>query len=68
MDERIRAKRLPDRARNALERMQLEQESAEATRRARLDVLRVKESLVEEGRRRRMLYDEEIGLATLEVG
>ena len=67
LGDRRRVARLPDGARNAIERIALEREKAAGLTRLRLDVLRLREALVEEGRRRRMLYDEEAATAQAEL-
>jgi hypothetical protein len=67
MQERKRAVALPKGARNALERMSLEREKAGIVERVCMDVFRVRTALVEEGRRRKWLYEEELGTAQIEL-
>jgi len=67
LDERRRATNLPQGARNALERIALEHDKSAALAAVRVEVLRLREALVEEGRRRRMLYEEELVGAQAEV-
>ena len=67
LDERRRATSLPQGARNALERIALEHDKSTALSAVRVELLRLREALVEEGRRRRMLYEEELVGAQAEV-
>ena len=65
--ERERALALPRGARNAVERMRLEHEKAELLKTVRMDIFRIREALLEEGRRRRYLYEEEQAFSQAEL-
>ena len=65
--ERRRALALPNGAQNVIERMRLEKEKIGILECVRLDIVRIREAMLEEGRRRRYLYDEELAAAQTEL-
>ena len=65
--ERRRALALPNGAQNVIERMRLEKEKIGILKCVRLDIVRIREAMLEEGRRRRYLYDEELAAAQTEL-
>jgi hypothetical protein len=67
IEQRNRAMSLPESATTLLHRMELEETRTNMLRQLRMTIGRIREQLIEEGRRRKFLYEEEFGAAQQEV-
>ena len=67
LEQRTRALELPSAATNVLQRVALEETRTKMLRRLRMTIAKIREQLIEEGRRRKLLYEEEFASAQSEV-
>eukprot|EP00520_Triparma_pacifica_P008736 CAMPEP_0118651064 /NCGR_PEP_ID=MMETSP0785-20121206/10589_1 /TAXON_ID=91992 /ORGANISM="Bolidomonas pacifica, Strain CCMP 1866" /LENGTH=2593 /DNA_ID=CAMNT_0006543497 /DNA_START=44 /DNA_END=7822 /DNA_ORIENTATION=+ len=67
LEQRTRALELPSSATNVLQRVALEETRTKMLRRLRMTIAKIREQLIEEGRRRKFLYEEEFASAQKDV-
>ena len=63
LEQRTRALELPQSATTVLQRVELEESRTKILRQLRMTICRIREQLIEEGRRRKFLYEEEFTAA-----